>query len=145
MAPFAPAEVRARLRLLEQRGARRGSSRRRSERKLGEVGRLADIIQLQSDIMQAGLDLHRVMRRICEQARSLCSAEGAAVGLLEGSELVYRVTVGSVERSEGFRLPVDKSLTGASVLRGEVLRTGRHRDGRAGEPRGHAASWASGR
>ncbi|HEX8704236.1 MAG TPA: ATP-binding protein [Myxococcaceae bacterium] len=124
VAPYEPAEVRARLRLLEQRVAEARRQQSQERLKLGEVGRLADIIQLQSDIMQAGLDLHRVMKRICEQARSLCGAEGAAVGILEGSELVYRVTVGSVERTEGFRLPVEKSLTGATVLRAEVLRTG---------------------
>jgi two-component system NtrC family sensor kinase len=124
VAPYAPAEVRARLRLLEQRRAAAEQQQTQTRLKLGELGRLADIVQLQSDVMQAGLDLHRVMRRICEQARSLCRAEGAAVGIVEGSELVYRVTVGSVERTEGFRLPVEKSLTGATVLRGEVLRTG---------------------
>jgi len=122
--PYAPAEVRTRMRLLERRVDALLQQQAHERLKLGEVGRLADIIQLQSDIMQAGLDLNRVMRRICEQARSLCGAEGAAVGILEGSELVYRVTVGSVERTEGFRLPVEKSLTGATVLRGEVLRTG---------------------
>jgi PAS domain S-box-containing protein len=119
VAPFAPAEVKARLALL----ARRCSSSERSvlEHSSGELARLADIIQLQSDILQAGLDPQRVMRRICEQARLLCGSDGAAVGLVEGDELVYRVTVGSVERFQGFRLKVDKSLTGASVLRGEVL------------------------
>jgi PAS domain S-box-containing protein len=123
VAPYAPIEVRARLRLLEQRVATARQQQAQARLKLGAVGRLADIVQLQSDVMQAGLDLHRVMRRICEQARSLCNAEGAAVGILEGRELVYRVTVGSVERTEGFRLPVDSSMTGAAVLRGEVLRT----------------------
>jgi two-component system NtrC family sensor kinase len=123
VAPYAPAEVKARMRLLEQRVATARQQQAQARVKLGEVGRLADIIQLQSDVMQAGLDLHRVMRRICEQARLLCGAEGASVGFLEGSELVYRVTMGSVEKTEGFRLPVEKSLTGAAVLRGEVLRT----------------------
>jgi two-component system NtrC family sensor kinase len=122
VAPYAPAEVKARMRLLEQRVATVRRQQAQARLKLGEVGRLADIIQLQSDVMQAGLDLYRVMRRICEQARLLCGAEGAGVGIVEGGELVYRAAVGSVEKAEGFRLPVEKSLTGAAILRGEVLR-----------------------
>ena len=51
-------------------------------------------------------------------------AEGAAVGVLEGDEIVYRVAVGTVEPFTHFRLKVDKSLTGASVTRDEVLSTG---------------------
>jgi two-component system NtrC family sensor kinase len=121
VAPFAPAEVKGRLTLLAQR--RTGSAHAPGGRGEGEVARLANIIQLQGDIMQAGLDLHRVMQRICEQARVLCQAEGAAVGMIEGDELVYRVSVGSAEPFDGFRLKVEKSLTGASVLRGEVLHT----------------------
>jgi PAS domain S-box-containing protein len=121
VAPFAPAEVKGRLALLEQRHA--ASVQALRERGEGEVARLADIVQLQSEIMQAGLDLQRVMRRICEQAWVLCRAEGAAVGILEGDEVVYRVSVGSVERFTSFRLKVENSLTGASVLRGEVLHT----------------------
>jgi two-component system, NtrC family, sensor kinase len=119
VAPFAPAEVKVRLTLLARRCF--ASEQSVHERSGGELARLADIIQLQSDIMQAGLDAQRVMRRICEQARVLCGSDGAAVGMLEGDELVYRVTVGCVERFQGFRLKVEKSLTGSSVLRGEVL------------------------
>jgi PAS domain S-box-containing protein len=122
VAPFAPAEVKGRLTLLTQRRA--ASAQAQGERGGGEVARLANIVQLQSEIMQAGLELQRVMQRICEQARVLCDAEGAAVGMLEGDELVYRVNVGSVEQFNGFRLKVATSMTGASVLRGEVLHTG---------------------
>jgi two-component system NtrC family sensor kinase len=121
VAPFAPAEVKGRLTLLAQR--RTVSAHALGGRGEGEVARLANIIQLQGDIMQAGLELHRVMHRICEQARVLCHAEGAAVGMLEGDELAYHVTVGSAEPFKGFRLKVEKSLTGSTVLRGEVMHT----------------------
>ncbi|HVG58534.1 MAG TPA: ATP-binding protein [Hyalangium sp.] len=121
VAPFAPSEVMGRLTLLAQRRAASASAL--GERGEGEVARLANIIQLQGDIMQAGLDLHRVMQRICEQARVLCHAEGAAVGILEGDELAYRVSAGSAEPFDGFRPKVEQSLTGVSVLLGEVLHT----------------------
>ena len=117
--PFAPAEVKGRLTLLARRRA--ASVQALAERGEGEVARLANIIQLQGDIMEAGLELQRVMERICKQARVLCHAEGAAVGMLEGDELVYRVNVGSVDEFNGFRLKVAASLSGASVLWGEVL------------------------
>jgi two-component system, NtrC family, sensor kinase len=119
VAPFAPAEVRGRLTLLAQRRA--ASEQFLRERGRGEVARLADIVQLQGELLYAGLELERVMQRICEHARSLCRADGAAVAMLEGNMLVYRVTVGSVESFRGFELPVHESLTGESMLSGEVL------------------------
>jgi two-component system NtrC family sensor kinase len=123
VAPFEPTEVRSRLALLAHR---RASSQQQALRAqgAGELSRLADIVQLQSDVMQAGLDLPRVTRRICEQARALCRAEGAAMGILEGDELVYHVTVGSLDPFAGLRLKLKSSLSGAAVLRGEVLSTG---------------------
>ncbi len=124
VAPYAPAEVEGRLRLLANRRAAFLRQQGRRGPGLGELGRLTDLFQLQSDVMQAGLEVRRVMERICEQARALCGAEGAAVGLVEGKELVYHATAGSVESFQGFRLKVDTSLTGASVLSGEVLHTG---------------------
>ncbi|WP_224363308.1 ATP-binding protein [Hyalangium versicolor] len=119
VAPFAPAEVQARLTLLNHRRAASDHSLR--ERGRGEVARLTDIVQLQSELLHAGLELQRVMQRICEHARSLCHADGSAVGMLEGNMLVYRITVGCVTSFQGFRLPVYESLTGAALLSGEVL------------------------
>ncbi|WP_224240829.1 PAS domain S-box protein [Hyalangium gracile] len=119
VAPFPPADVRGRLTLLAQRRAASDQSLR--ERGRGEVARLADIVQLQSELLHAGLELQLVMQRICEHARSMCRADGAAVGMLEGNTLVYRITVGCVAAFQGFRLPVHESLTGASLLGGEVL------------------------
>ncbi|MBN1205810.1 MAG: PAS domain S-box protein [Myxococcaceae bacterium] len=119
VAPFAPAEVRGRLRLLARKRA--ASEELLRARGQGEVARLADIIQLQSGVMQAGLDQQRLMQQLCEGARVLCGAEGAAVGTLEGAELVFRYAVGTMEPFTELRLPVEKSFNGASVLRGEVL------------------------
>ncbi|MFP2931673.1 ATP-binding protein, partial [Pyxidicoccus sp. 3LG] len=77
----------------------------------------------QADVALAGLDLDEIMRLLCERSRVLCGADGAAVALVEGGEVEYRVATGSVEAHTGFRLKVEGSLTGSSLLRGEVMRT----------------------
>jgi PAS domain S-box-containing protein len=41
--------------------------------------------------------------------------------MLEGEVLVYRIAVGTAEPFQGFRMPVKHSLTGDSVMRGEVF------------------------
>ncbi|MFP2912421.1 ATP-binding protein, partial [Pyxidicoccus sp. 3LFB2] len=89
----------------------------------GEMERLAAIIQTQADVALAGLDLDEMMRLLCERARVLCGADGAAVALVEDGVVEYRVATGSVAQHAGFKLNVEGSLTGASLLRGEVMRT----------------------
>lgn len=121
--PFGRAELRARLVLLERRRSMRRQAQTMEASAQGELARLASIIETQSDVALASLELEPLMQLICERAESLCGAEGAAVGLIEGEELCYHYTSGSSKPFKGFRMPVLKSLTGASVLRGEVLRT----------------------
>jgi two-component system NtrC family sensor kinase len=123
VAPFPAAEVRARRLLLERRGAARRQRRTSEEAARGEMERLAAIIQTQADVALAGLDLDEMMRLLCERAQVLCGADGAAVALVDGGEVLYRVTTGSVAQHTGFRLKVEGSLTGSSLLRGEVMRT----------------------
>jgi PAS domain S-box-containing protein len=85
--------------------------------------RLSAIIQTQADVALAGLDLDELMRLLCERAQMLCGADGAAVGLMDGEDVQYRVATGSVAQHRGFRMKAEGSLTGASLLRGEVMRT----------------------
>jgi PAS domain S-box-containing protein len=121
--PFNPSEVKARLVLLERRRSARRRAQDQEASARGEMVRLSSIIQTQSEVALAGLELEPLMQLICERAQLLCGVEGAAVGLIEGDEFVYRVTSGFCNATRGFRLKLDKSLTGASVLRGEVMRT----------------------
>ncbi|NMO23147.1 GAF domain-containing protein [Pyxidicoccus fallax] len=123
VAPFTPGDVRARMRMLERRGTKRRQRRTSEAAARGEMDRLAAIIQTQADVALAGLDLDEIMRLLCERARVLCGADGAAVALVEGDEVHYRVTTGSVAAHTGFRLKVEGSLTGSSLLRGDVMRT----------------------
>ncbi|XXF74966.1 ATP-binding protein [Myxococcaceae bacterium GXIMD 01537] len=121
--PFRPAEVRARLVLLERRRQGRSHARGREDSTQGELARLSAIIETQNDVALAGLELTKLTQLICERAQSLCGAEGSAVGFIEGEEICYRVTAGNCAPFQGFRLKTDRSLTGASLLRGEVLHT----------------------
>jgi PAS domain S-box-containing protein len=123
VAPFTPGDVRARRLLLERRGAARRQRRTSEAAARGEMDRLAAIIQTQADVALAGLDLDEIMRLLCERARVLCGADGAAVALVEGDEAHYRVTTGSAVIHAGFRLKVEGTLTGLSLLRGDVVRT----------------------
>jgi two-component system, NtrC family, sensor kinase len=120
VAPFPPVEVRSRLALLAHRRAAFARQQALGVSSRNELSRMADVMQIQSDILGAGLDLNRVMERICEQARALCGAEGAAVGRLEGTSVHYHVTVGSMAPHRGTRLPASTSLTGLTLLQGEV-------------------------
>ncbi|WP_395833622.1 ATP-binding protein [Cystobacter fuscus] len=123
VAPFHPADIRARITLFERRcyAFMRRQSHEESAR--GEIERLAAIIQTQNDIALAGLDLEVVMRLISERAMILCGAGGAAVGIIEGDEMYYRVCTGYSKQFEGARLPVGSTMAGSSVLRGQVMRT----------------------
>ncbi|NTX39491.1 GAF domain-containing protein [Myxococcus sp. CA033] len=121
--PVSSVEVRARRHLLERRAAKRRHHQSTEAAARGELERLASIIQTQADVALAGLDLSGVMRLLCERARELCGADGAAVALLEDGYAQYRVATGSLLAHMGFRLPVEGSLTGTSLLRGEVMRT----------------------
>ncbi len=121
--PFLPAQLQARVEWLERRrqvgmqALRLGSSSR------GVPERLSAIIETQNDVATAGLELEKVMQLIAERARWLCRASGASVALVDGEELVYRVTLGSSAPYRGFRLKLSQSLTGMSILRREVLHT----------------------
>ncbi|MFP2963147.1 ATP-binding protein [Myxococcus sp. 1LA] len=123
--PFSAEQVRARRVLLERRVAARRQRRTSEAEARGELERLASIIQTQSDVAMAGFGLDELMRLLCERSRVLCGADGAAVALLESGaeEVNYLVATGSLAPFIGFRLRVEGSLTGTSLLRGEVMRT----------------------
>ncbi len=82
---------------------------------------LLDIIALQSEIAKLGLDLGATMSLIVERVLSLIDAEGAAIELLEGEEMVYRAASGIAAAQLGLRLRADSSLSGLCVRSGEIL------------------------
>lgn len=83
---------------------------------------LLQIIKIQSDIAKLGRNLGEVMNIVTERTLTLLGADGAAIELAEGDEMVYRATAGVARGSLGLRLKRQESLSGACVTSGETLR-----------------------
>lgn len=73
---------------------------------------LMEIISIQTEIAKLGLDLPNVMQLVTDRTLSLIGADGAAIELAEGDEMVYRATAGSAQSQIGLRIKRDASLSG---------------------------------
>ena len=82
---------------------------------------LLDIIHFQSELARTGLDLGEVMTLVVERIILLTQAEGAAIELAEGDEMVYRATSGLAKKYLGFRLKQSDSISGHCIETGEIL------------------------
>lgn len=83
---------------------------------------LMGVIAIQTEIAKLGMDLGAVMSLVTEQTLSLVGADGAAIELAEGDDMVYRAASGSAASQIGLRLKVSDSLSGLCVRTGETLR-----------------------
>jgi diguanylate cyclase (GGDEF)-like protein len=84
--------------------------------------KLIEVIRLQTDIAKLGLDLANVMNLVVERTLPLLEADGAAIELAEGDEIVYRSTSGIARPYLGLRLKLDSSLSGLSIRCGTMLK-----------------------
>jgi diguanylate cyclase len=82
---------------------------------------LLQIIDIHSNVAQFGLDLMGVMQHVVTQTLPLSQADGAAIELLEGEELVYRAVAGTALGQSGQRVPVAGSLSGLCLQQGNAL------------------------
>lgn len=82
---------------------------------------LMQIIRIQTDIVKIGLDLGGVMQYVTEMTLPLMEADGAAVELAEGGDMVYRAASGISKGQLGLRLKMNESLSGLCVISGETL------------------------
>lgn len=82
---------------------------------------LLDIIAIQADIARLGLDLSGTMSLVVERTLPLIGADGAAIELADGEEMVYRAVAGLAEKQLGLRLRLGESLSGLCVRTGEIL------------------------
>jgi diguanylate cyclase (GGDEF)-like protein len=86
-----------------------------------EPERLLAVIETQNEIAATALDLDAVMALVVERARELTGAAAAVIELVEGEEMVYRVTSGLAHEHLGRRLPASGSLSGRCILEGRIL------------------------
>lgn len=94
---------------------------RRARLPLDEATLLSRIISVQGEIVQAGLDPHKVVDVVTRRAQELTHSTGAVVELLDGDELVYWSASGNVASQLGMRVKADRSLSGHCVKTGRVL------------------------
>lgn len=73
---------------------------------------LLQIIKAQTEIVRIGPDLEALMDTVAGHAAALCDADGAAIELIEGDEMVYRAVAGSASGELGLRVPAAASLSG---------------------------------
>ncbi|WP_433219147.1 PAS domain S-box protein [Dactylosporangium sp. CS-047395] len=81
-----------------------------------ELRRLEHTVRVQRELIAAAADRDAALRVVAERAVELFpAADGAAVSLAEGPELVYAATAGTIADARGWRLRADGSL-GGSVM-----------------------------
>ncbi|MCE1252641.1 MAG: sensor domain-containing diguanylate cyclase [Anaerolineae bacterium] len=84
-------------------------------------GQLLKIINIQTQVVQQGLDLSSIMFLVAKESQELTGADGAVVELAEDGDMVYRAATGTAENQLGLRLPINTSLSGLCVKLGETL------------------------
>ena len=115
--------LRKPLEELEVRVQRRTAELSQANKALREdAERLSAIIATQYDIATAGHNFTDVMTLIAERTQKLTRAKGAAIELIEGDELVYRVGTGMASPHVGLRLAIASSLSGQCMRLNETLR-----------------------
>jgi EAL domain-containing protein (putative c-di-GMP-specific phosphodiesterase class I)/putative methionine-R-sulfoxide reductase with GAF domain len=94
---------------------------RRARLRGDETALLSRIVAVQGEIVQAGLDPHKVVDVVTRRAQELTHSTGAVVELLDGDELVYWSASGHVAPQLGTRVSAGRSLSGLCVKTGRVL------------------------
>lgn len=83
---------------------------------------LLDVIRIQTEIAKLGLDLGEVMELVVARTPALVKADGAAIEMAEGEDMVYRAASGIAKAHLGLRMRRDASLSGQCVRTSQILR-----------------------
>jgi diguanylate cyclase (GGDEF)-like protein len=96
---------------------------RAEEKPMPTTDKLLEVIALQTEVAGLGLDLDlgRLLDRVVKRTLRLVDAEGAALEMVEGDEMVYRAVAGMAEGNLGLRLERSHSLSGLCVAEGRAL------------------------
>lgn len=77
--------------------------------------KLLEIINVQTEIAQQGMDLSCIMDLVTLKTQKITEADGACVELIHKEELVYSAASGIAEKFLGLRLEVENSLSGECI------------------------------
>lgn len=83
--------------------------------------KLLEIINVQTEVVQQGMDLSCIMDLVTERSQHITNADGASVELIEKNELVYSAASGIAEKFLGLRLQIENSLSGLCIKAKEPL------------------------
>ncbi|RTL30777.1 MAG: GGDEF domain-containing protein [Rhodocyclaceae bacterium] len=84
---------------------------------------LLKVIEIQTEIVKAGLDLGEVMALVVERTLDLIDADGAVIELAQEGDMVYAAASGIAGPHLGLRLRQANSLSGMCVESGSILRS----------------------
>lgn len=77
--------------------------------------KLLEIINVQTEVVQQGMDLSSIMNLVTQKTQYITNADGASVELIEKKELVYSAASGLAEKFLGLRLDMEHSLSGECI------------------------------
>lgn len=83
---------------------------------------LSALLELQESIAPGKPDVDRTMNQVADRARNVANADGIAIALVRGTQLVYRAGSGSGAASVGRNLTASLSSSAHKSARGEILR-----------------------
>lgn len=86
--------------------------------------RLLALVSRVSALGALKLPLDGLLRETARTAQALTEATGAVVAILEGDQLIYRASSGSLERHAGLALPARSSLSGLALAERELVYSG---------------------
>ena len=87
-----------------------------------EAKLLAQVLAVHGEIVQAGLDPHKIVDVVTRRAQELTHSAGAVVEILDGKHLVYWSASGVLTSQLGLHVNIDNSLSGLCAKTGQILR-----------------------
>lgn len=77
--------------------------------------KLLEIINVQTEVVQQGMELSSIMDLVTQRTQHFTDADGACVELIVKEELAYSAASGMAEKFLGLRLNMEKSLSGECI------------------------------
>ncbi len=83
---------------------------------------LSDIMEIQRSVAKGSLDLDGAMSHVVESAKNVANASGVAIGLLTGTQLIYRSASGASVAYIGQHVTASLTVSAATRTSREILR-----------------------